>query len=229
MHLLKFFSSLFALRQYNNRPTTTCRTTVKANGMEPEDNSRNCSNKSLSFSRTAQVFARFSPLIGGPTLLPVHAEVIIFETDIYSGDYSITYENDGFSVAHRIDFIPKDPEELGTILKLVTMQNVPGIVRHRKFACGSLFIKSDRDSSDINIVPHTRIKSLLATDLSMKKFSIVLPLGEMVIHEDQRMTDIVRSPRCIVELVDKKDGMELNLLRNNCYSFALDVVSCLKL
>ena len=227
MHLLNIIYTLFILRQGNNRSANTySKVKVKAKYLVPQDHITNSSSSSL--SAAVQIFARFSPLIGGPPLLPIHAEVMILETDRNSGDASTAHEEDGCSVVHRLDFIPKYPEDLGTIISLFTMQNVPGIVRHRKFASGSLFRKTNLLDSDINIVPDKRIQSLMTTNLSMENFSIVLPLGETVIKNDQRVMDIVRSPRCIVELVDKKNGMELNLLRNNCYSFTFDVLSSLK-
>ena len=231
--IVRFSAALFIFRhcddclQHRNTAAEITKKRVQA-AVSAEDDS------SLSppwSSSPVQVFARFSPLVGGPSLLPIHAEIMILDSDNSSEISGIANNVDGgCSVVHRIDFVPKDPEDPNTILKLLTMQNVPGTVRHRKFASGSSFQnRAFLNSDEINFVPKKRIERLLTTNSSMEKVSIVFPLGEIILNEDQRLVDSVRSPRCIVEFVDKKNGMELNLLRNNCYSFALDILSCLKL
>ena len=238
MEILRLIAALFIFRQYNDRSQHRNREacteiTKKCVQAAASEDDRSCSSLSPSprSSSPVQVFARFSPLIGGPALLPIHAEIMILDRDNSSEIPGIANNGDGgCSVVHRIDFVPKDPKDLDTILKLITMQNVPGTVRHRKFASGSSFRNRDFLSSDeINVVPQKRIQRLLTTTSSVEKVSIVFPLGEIILNEDERFVDSVRSPRSIVELVDKKHGMELNLLRNNCYSFAFEILSCLKL
>ena len=132
---------------------------------------------------------------------------------------------------HRIDFIPLKPTEPSTILRLLSFQNVEGLVRHRKLGVrvGSeentyLSIQEEAFSP----VSTHRIKALLSSNVSMEKCCIILPLGSVRVKDVDSTTDKIRTPKCIVDLVDRNNGMELNLIQNNCYSFAFDVLSSLE-
>ena len=172
-------------------------------------------------SRNVKAFARFSPLIGGPTFLPIHVEVMILETTI--DDMQMNSGNGSAkTLLRRIDFIPKDAEKIETILKLVTFQNVPAIIRDRTLTYG---YENDNDES-LNIlnpinVDFARMESLLQNSVSIEKTNFVLPLDIDGIANIDYM-------KSLSLCVKSKEGSELNLLNNNCYSFAYDILQSLK-
>ena len=132
---------------------------------------------------------------------------------------------------HRIDFIPLKPTEPSTILRLLSFQNVEGLVRHRRL--GVRVGSEENTYSSIqeeafSPVSTHRIKALLSSNVSMEKCCIILPLGSVRVKDVDSTTDKIRTPKCIVDVVDRKSGMELNLIQNNCYSFAFDVLSSLE-
>ena len=128
-------------------------------------------------SRNVKAYARFSPLIGGPTFLPIHVEVMILET--MTNDVQMNSGNGSAkTLLRRIDFIPKDAEQIETILKLVTFQNVPAIIRDRTLTFGY----EDKDSDEsLNIlnpvnVDFARIEKLLQNSVSIEKSNFIVPL-----------------------------------------------------
>lgn len=74
---------------------------------------------------------QLSPLIGGPTWLPVHVKVVL-ETD--AGDY-------------KWDFVPLKPSDPATLQKLLSLQAVPAEIRSYSQATAS------EDSGDDDVVP----------------------------------------------------------------------------
>ena len=77
---------------------------------------------------------------------------------------------------------------------------------------------------------HASNKSPFVIERTMEKCCIILPLhvGSVRVKDVDSTTDKIRTPKFIVDLVDRKSGMELNLIQNNCYSFAFDVLSSLE-
>ena len=61
------------------------------------------------------VFLQFSPLVGGPQFLSIHSAIVL--------------ENFDKSTSIRFDFLPKDASNPNVLLKLITFQSVPGLVR----------------------------------------------------------------------------------------------------
>ncbi|GFH59762.1 hypothetical protein CTEN210_16238 [Chaetoceros tenuissimus] len=170
-------------------------------------------------SHNVKAYARFSPLIGGPRFLPIHVEVMIMETttdEMNSGNGSEK------TLLRRIDFIPKDAEKIETILKLVTFQNVPAIIRDRTLTYG---YEKDNDES-LNVlnpinVGFSRMEALLQNSVSIEKMNFILPLDIDGIANIDYM-------KSLSLCVKSKEGSELNLLNNNCYSFAYDILQSLK-
>ena len=172
-------------------------------------------------SRNVKAYARFSPLIGGPTFLPIHIEVMILET--MTDDLQMNSGNGSAkTLLRRIDFIPKDAEKIETILKLVTFQNVPAIIRDRTLTYGY-----DKDSEEsLNIlnpmsVDFARIDALLQNRVSIEKTNFIL-------HLDIDGIGNIDYMKSLSLCVKSKEGSELNLLNNNCYSFAYDILQTLK-
>lgn len=211
------------------------------------------------------VYARFSPLIGGPPLLPIHVEIMLLQHDTTDIDGVHAEENVNDDInsmkLHRMDFVPDDATNPETIGKLIGLQNVKGIVRHRTFVSGNgrgneyddgAKMTSSNEYEDVRKVSKERIQSLLASaaslDFSSPKLNLVLPLGSISVAVSDTTSistststsgDIdvsygdqyYHSPCCptsIVKLLQDKRQMELNLLSNNCYNFAYDLVECLR-
>eukprot|EP00985_Skeletonema_marinoi_P029235 scaffold27252_cov80-Skeletonema_marinoi.AAC.1 len=97
---------------------------------------------------SVQVFLRFSPLIGGPPI-PLHVEVILAEGDAdkrkdaeSKGTIYIRKTNNLASMAflnaypqlHRLDFLPENPTDPSTVVRLTSFQSVPGKLRHRHYS-----------------------------------------------------------------------------------------------
>jgi hypothetical protein len=224
MNLSAFLNILFAGNGGMSKPSTVLK----------------CANVNLSDSATFRVFARFSPLIGGPSFLPIHAEIMLLDLKHDSGIFypdggKGSVDEDAY-ILHRIDFIPLKPTDPSTLSSLLSFQNVEGSVRHRKVRVrGEYEDKKDIPSSmqtlneGLKQVSQQQVDALLSSSVSAKKCSIVVPLGLVRAKDTNDSSDSrIRTPKCIDEMIKQKSGMELNLLRNNCYSFAFDVLSSLE-
>lgn len=201
----------------------------------------NIFESNTSTSTKFQVYARFSPLINGPRFLPIHAEIMlcdcdekleaIDETKLNGSDLttsSFLGPNRNVNFLHRVDFIPLKPTDPSTLMGLVSFQDVEGLVRYRKVGVrmdpGEDTNEQDTPASATN----NRLKELLTSNISLEKCSIVLPLGSVRLGVVEYDSDKIRMPECIVDIVNEKSGMKLNLLQNNCYSFAFDVLSSIR-
>eukprot|EP00557_Chaetoceros_sp_GSL56_P003998 CAMPEP_0176503468 /NCGR_PEP_ID=MMETSP0200_2-20121128/15378_1 /TAXON_ID=947934 /ORGANISM="Chaetoceros sp., Strain GSL56" /LENGTH=194 /DNA_ID=CAMNT_0017902759 /DNA_START=157 /DNA_END=741 /DNA_ORIENTATION=- len=179
-----------------------------------------------------EVFARFSPLIGGgagvTTWFPIHVEImLLLTTDNLYGKSSSKAKTSqkimNTAILHRIDFVPQNPESTDTILQLLSLQDVPGKIRHRILAVG---VEPHELDTCLTLISMDRLHSLLETKVSNMTTSIVVPLGKALFHQNfkGKMTDI-SSIQGIIGSVEEKNGSKLNLIRNNCYSFALNILS----
>ena len=71
--------------------------------------------KVAQLGKDAEISLQPSPLIGGPSWLPVHVKVVLREN----------------SQDCAWDFVPLDATDKGVLTKLTTLQSVPGIIRAR--------------------------------------------------------------------------------------------------
>eukprot|EP00565_Helicotheca_tamesis_P001043 CAMPEP_0185738894 /NCGR_PEP_ID=MMETSP1171-20130828/34123_1 /TAXON_ID=374046 /ORGANISM="Helicotheca tamensis, Strain CCMP826" /LENGTH=241 /DNA_ID=CAMNT_0028410279 /DNA_START=19 /DNA_END=744 /DNA_ORIENTATION=- len=76
--------------------------------------------------QSGNVFVRFSPLIGGPSFLPLHCEVLLLAPPPPANE-----EEENTILIHRFDFLPKEPTRAETLSSLLSLQSVPGMVRQR--------------------------------------------------------------------------------------------------
>ena len=179
-------------------------------------------------SLQAQIYARFSPLIGGPPILPLHVELMIYnERQIVNGDIDI--------ILHRIDYIPMNPTDRNTILNLLRLKYVPGSIRHRIYLSSDAELEETKDlwtmhpddtnpnnnsigtNTQISIVNKDRIQYLIQDASSIPLFSTI------------EYNDILKKlAPSLMELFVEKEETGLHLLYYNCYSFAYDVYSCMK-
>lgn len=175
----------------------------------------------------AEVYARFSPLIGGPPFLPpLHVEVLI-----YDEEQSNNEDQDHSIILHRIDYVPKNPTDPNTILNLLMLKPVPGNVRHRIYLSKERRTTMEQTTEDWNMADDThtsiilvhkdRIQSLIQ-DATISLCSITT---SSTAGEDDFISKLAPS---LNELLVEKKQRDLHLLHHNCYSFAYDVYTCIK-
>jgi len=142
------------------------------------------------------VYLRFSPLVDGPEFFPIHVEVMILN---YTYEYQkkvnghldekesfedISDDDDDNIIIHclhRFDFLPANPKDKNNILQLITLQSVPGQIRHRVFIneknASTMSNTNERPIQDnvnnvdtvYSIVPEKRIEALLGSKSKDKK------------------------------------------------------------
>lgn len=161
------------------------------------------------------VYLRLSPLVGGPTFLPLHVEVMIITHMLQTQKMDTIYirSDTSFSsmpfyedslIFHRFDFLPENPTDPSTLARLFTLQSVPGTVRHRRIP--------QLDGSDDEITTNTDRNGM----------TILIPVGSEMRMED----DIVSTATNFKDEYSDSLFKEIRLLGGkNCLSFALDLLS----
>lgn len=174
------------------------------------------------------VFLRFSPLIGGPTFLPLHVEVIIAVEDTTTVqtkmDTIYIRRDKSFSAIpifkdsvalHRFDFLPENPTDPLTLARLFTLQSVPGMVRNR-----SMFPLGFND------------ESTEAMDTDRNGMTILIPVGSQLnTNNDNVQGDgtIVSAAMAFKSECSARLFKEIRIIGGkNCLSFALDLLSYLE-
>lgn len=167
---------------------------------------------------TVRVFLRCSPLIGGPSVLPLHVEVILAEdvdTTRRSIDDTIyirktndlTHLTNTYPQLHRFDFLPVNPKDPSTVVSLATFQSVPGKLRHRYYNTQNI-TSTDTTSADGRGV------------------TIVLPIGCIACQDKECGTNSIISTAMKFtneRIDDVYDNLRI-FLGKNCLSFALDLL-----
>ena len=169
---------------------------------------------------TVQVFLRCSPLIGGPSVLPLHVEVILAEdvdttrrsiddTIYIQKTNDLTYLMNTYPQLHRFDFLPENPKDPSTVVSLATFQSVPGKLRHRYYNTQNI---TSTDTS---------------TSADGRGVTIVLPIGCIACQDKECGTNSIIST-ALKFTNERIDGVYDNLrlfLGKNCLSFALDLLA----
>ena len=171
-----------------------------------------------------QVFLRFSPLIGGPPIPPLHVEVILAEGDKRKDDIEsnedegtiyISKTNNLASMAilntyrqlHRLDFLPQNPTDPSTVIRLASLQAVPGKLRYRTFTKNSTASSEAKQDG--------------------RGIAVLLPIGSIPCEEKNGITSsniISTALEFTNERTDNTyDDLRI-LLGKNCLSFALDLL-----
>lgn len=151
-----------------------------------------------------RLFLQTSPLIGGPTWLPLHVKVVL--------------EDDG--MIQRWDFVPLNATDASTLQRLVTLQSVPAQVRHQS---STRQLKNDRTVQTHDI---------------LDGFDIVLEEPDSGAGSrtegDVATAAMVAKRRKATELLIQRAHSfrasyreEMHLIRNNCWTFALQLYDCL--
>lgn len=179
----------------------------------------------------AHLFLRFSPLIGGPAILPLHVEVIVAVDEKHQIQQKIMdsvcfRRNNNLSSTpflqqehlqlHRFDFLPKDPTNPSTLARLITLQGVPGRLRYR------IYERNNGDTNKQNNVEAT-------TNQDGKGIAILVPIGSLCIDDEKDSYSANTVVSTAIEFRDKyRDTVyrELKILGGkNCLSYALDLLS----
>lgn len=166
-----------------------------------------------------QVFLRFSPLIGGPPI-PLHVEVILAE-DVADkrkdsdskGTIYIRKTNNLSSISslntypqlHRLDFLPENPTDPTTVVRLAFFQSVPGKLRQRCYT-----------------------KSTTSSDASQdgRGITVLLPVGSIPCNHENEVTSSSIISTALEFTNERSDDVyaDLQIFRKNCLSFALDLL-----
>lgn len=163
-----------------------------------------------------QVFLRFSPLIGGPSVLPLHVEVILAEKDADrrsdaeddKGTIYIRNSNDfaylnTYPQIHRLDFLPENPTDPSTIARLISFQSVPGRLRHRYYT-------------------QHNVTSLNTSHVD-RGITVLLPIGSIPCKD----SNVIMST-ALEFMNEMRDNVYENLrilLGKNCISFCIDLLA----
>jgi len=179
----------------------------------------------------AHVFLRFSPLIGGPSFLPLHVEVIVAVDDsekikekmdtIYirkvNNLSSTSFLKEPLEL-HRFDFLPVNPSSTSTLVQLLTLNGVPGKVRHRIY---------ERISEESNNM-QTEVIDTNTTNQDGSGITILLPVGSLPCIDDKNVSanEVVSTAMQFKEDYSDTLYKELRILGGkNCLSYALDLLS----
>lgn len=180
-----------------------------------------------SITEDGHIFLRFSPLVGGPTFLPLHVEVIIIvDEDVNNSEEMIMdtvyiRQNNNLSATflnkqqklqfHRFDFLPEKPLDRSTISRISTLQAVPGNVRYRRYETSSSDIPSNNKSDNET-----------TNQADGNGITILLPIGSLSCNADDGISTAIQFKEKYSDSIFK----ELRLVGGkNCLQFALDLLS----
>ena len=171
------------------------------------------------------IFLRFSPLIGGPSFLPLHVEVIIIvDGDINNSEemimdtvyirrnnnLSATFLNKQQLQFHRFDFLPERPTDPSTLARLSSLQGVPGNLRYRRYGTSSSNVRNNNPDNE------------KTNQVDGKGITILLPIGSLTCNADNGISTAMQFKEKYSNTLFK----ELRIIGGkNCLQFALDLLS----
>jgi hypothetical protein len=176
-----------------------------------------------------QFFLRFSPLIGGPSFLPLHVEVILVPvidriTVVEHGIETALNPapNSEYFDIHRFDFLPENPREPATIVRLMQLQAVPGLVRYR---CSPALQTDDNKPETTSFQLDNRGDS--GNQGEERGVTILFNLGiSSSRKKSTSSTSVLTTAMDFINSYKTTHGRELRILGGkNCVSFALDMLS----
>uniref|UniRef100_A0A7R9W8Y9 Uncharacterized protein n=1 Tax=Pseudictyota dubia TaxID=2749911 RepID=A0A7R9W8Y9_9STRA len=178
------------------------------------------------------VYLRLSPLVGGPSYLPLHAEIMLLDS---SGnvdeegncpDAPWRRQRRSGRVLHRFDFLPEEPTDPSTLARLLTLQSVPGLARYRTLPREVIEeVSGEVEEADLLELGNQSIDRILAggsNGLVLRLFSIN-PSSDEIFSEYAQISSISSAVRFTEQY--QEDRGELNLLSNGCHTFALALIS----
>jgi hypothetical protein len=172
-----------------------------------------------------ELFLRFSPLIGGPPFLPLHVDIILVPQISADPDKieavlkSATNENE-YADIHRFDFLPENPTDPTTIVRLMLLQGVPGRVRYR---CFPLLNEGDLQGMGDNYNNLMQQQSENSSQRQDRGVAILFRFGSF---SSRNKATVLSTAIDYANHYRTTDGKELRILGGkNCLSFALDMIS----
>jgi hypothetical protein len=194
-------------------------------------------NSIYNVSRDFRIFLRLSPLVGGPSFLPLHVEVILAPTAMCTNtreqeqniDIVLRSARNVYFDIHRFDFLPQNPKERETIVKLMLLQAVPGNVRYRYCPEDSNNVMQkygavDDDSNSSykdDIVQYNNDHQRDDRGVTM-----LLGLGWSSTSNKTTSRCLLSTATTFANEYSMNEGKELRILGGkNCLSFALDMLS----
>ena len=200
------------------------------------------------------VYARFSPLVEGPSFLPIHVEIMLHnEVHDIPSRYEFVKEtacvNDlkekdvkGCECLYRFDFLPQKPKDPSTIQSLLTFRGVPGKVRFRTLQhCfendmelpSNISQSSEYLEQTVSFVSKSKIEGLLRRQNNGEKksnMSLTVPIGRISFQKECTDSKTVsKLPNSISPFLHDFAGTELNLLSSNCYTFAWSLLQTISI
>lgn len=185
----------------------------------------------------SKVYLRFSPLVEGPKILPIHVEVMILATkydEYHEGESNDRY----YQCLHRFDFLPANPSDETTITKLLSLQYVPGLIRHKILVNNDAMGESKCNfGENVALVPKERIERLIGISNQNVGDDSGLCISVKLIDDaevqftkrDGMYTDIpLDIPDKITSILETARDKQLHLIKNNCYSFSWDLLQSLE-
>ncbi len=210
--------------------------------------------KGKSFNNPSRVYLRFSPLVGGPKFLPIHVEVMFLDYQekddtpyeiLHRFDFLPAHPNDERTIINLLS--------LRSVPGLVRHRILVSESNEKNVFDENISFEGGTSNGQIVSVPSERIAALIGkkdefeggkfnrdcsgdgkseTDDVTSAFNIVFQLSNMNVNDIKFTVKEgvvpVRIPQEVDILLEEKNGMELHLLFNNCYVFALDVLKSLK-
>jgi hypothetical protein len=161
-----------------------------------------------------------SPLIGGPSWLPLHVKVVLRSKERY----------------HLWDLIPIDATNTTTLQKLVSLQHVPAQIRHRTYATSPLHNHLDDQASSQQELVYTNIYNAdtlleMTDNIHMSVADIEAPTEEtsfLNLDVDSTSTDndhlYILHAHQFCQSFMARTNMELHLIWNNCWTFAVQLM-----
>jgi hypothetical protein len=183
--------------------------------------------------RNARLHLETSPLVGGPSWLPLHVKVLLETNDFIPANGAPS-----LSSQHQWDLIPVMPTNKSTLTKLTTLQYVPAQIRYRVYKISQY--NDTNNNKSFPGLPYTIIYD--SETLDGMSENIILLIGDCINfnsieatsllclenvpcdnfnHDDQ---DLVQRAHkfCIQYML--RNNMKMHLLTNNCWAFALQLI-----
>jgi hypothetical protein len=141
-------------------------------------------------TREKLIYFKTSPLIGGPSWLPLHVKVIL----------------EGESLEHQWDFVPMNPTDLGSLQKLVTLRATPAVVRYRTSPISRRRLNMHENLALASSFDNVIIKEVEIEDKLQGDKSRITDKEKLILEKAREFCDSYPS--------------EIHLVQNNCWAFA---------
>uniref|UniRef100_A0A7R9ZN28 Uncharacterized protein n=1 Tax=Craspedostauros australis TaxID=1486917 RepID=A0A7R9ZN28_9STRA len=151
---------------------------------------------------------KMKPLIGGPSWLPLHVQVVVAVDANVIVDESGNHGKDSNTRREVelvvVDFIPLNATSSATLQKLITLQDVPGQIR----------IFDYRDGTGSQAVQISKEPSISPSASSS-------PTSSMIAKSHPDAMELAESVASCAREYSRKD---LHLINHNCWTFAWNVM-----